>query len=63
MPIATYKDGNLLIEVYIAGEYIQVNINGSKVNATQTLLEKWKNMTKAQRSALLDYYVSIYRSY
>ncbi len=61
--IATRVEDSLDIAVHDKDGVIKVEINNTFVNATYTRTEDWDLLTFEQKEALLDYYVSIYRSY
>lgn len=61
--IATRVEDSLDIAVHDKNGVIKVEINNTFVNATYTRTEDWDLLTFEQKEALLDYYVSIYRSY
>lgn len=42
---------------------IVVRINRTKINATTTTIDQWDAMSADRKEALINYYVSIYRSY
>lgn len=61
--IATRVEDGLNIFVHDNDGQIKVKINGAFINATNTSTDIWDSLNFEQKEALLDYYVSIYRSY
>lgn len=61
--IATRVEDGLNIFVHDKDGQIKVEINGTFINATNTSTDIWDSLDFDQKEALLDYYVSIYRSY
>lgn len=61
--IATRVEDGLNIFVHDKNGQIKVEINSAFINATNTSTDIWDSLDFEQKEALLDYYVSIYRSY